>query len=77
MRDEAIRLDGKHFVDCFFIDCTLEYSGGDIILERTSIHGCKHVLYGYARQTAAYLRAVGLYSDAKGGAWTEYAGNVN
>ncbi|MGI4830052.1 MAG: hypothetical protein ACRYFU_17910 [Janthinobacterium lividum] len=61
MRDEAIRLDGKHFIDCTFIHCTLEYSGGDVALERTNMHGCKHLLFGYARQTANYPQAVGLY----------------
>ena len=63
MRGEVIRLDGKHFIDCLLVQCTLEYSGGDVLFERTSIHDCHHLLYGYARQTANYLRTVGLMDE--------------
>lgn len=76
-RDEFVLLDGKHFIDCVFVDCTLEYGGGTVTLERTAIHGCKHLLFGYARQTAAYLRVVGLLDSPEGDSWTEYAGAVN
>lgn len=75
-RDEHVSLDGKHFEDCIFIDCTLEYSGGDLSLERTSMHGCKHILRGYACQTAKYMRSIGLFDNAPG-KWTEHTGKVN
>lgn len=76
MQDEFVRLDGKHFVDCVFIGCTLEYSGGNVILERTAIHGCKHLLTGYAKQTAEYMRTVGL-CDTTADKWIQYTGKVN
>lgn len=75
-RDDSVQLDGKHFVDCTFIDCTLEYGGGDLVLERTSIYSCKHQLFGYARQTAEYMRTVGL-CDSVSKKWTEYTGPIN
>ena len=71
-----MRLDGKHFRDCVFTNCELEYSGGDVILERTSIHACKHILYGYARQTANYMRTVGI-CDNTADKWVEYTGPIN
>lgn len=58
--DESVCLDGKHFVDCTFTDCTLEYSGDDVVFERTGMYNCRHVLVGHARQTANYMRLVGL-----------------
>ena len=75
-KDNSVRLDGKHFIDCIFIDCTLEYSGGDMALERTAVHSCKHVLYGYALQTADYMRTMGL-CDLTADKWTEYTGPIN
>ncbi|MGI4831015.1 MAG: hypothetical protein ACRYFU_22920 [Janthinobacterium lividum] len=76
-RDESIRLDGTRFIGCTFIDCTLEYSGGDVALERTTIHNCKHVLFGYARQTALYLQIVGLYEKPMGDGSAEYTSHAN
>ncbi len=75
-RDQVVRLDGKHFKDCIFTDCKLEYGGADVVLERTSIHGCTHMLYGSARQTAEYMRVVGLCDDTPD-KWTEYTGIVH
>ena len=34
-QNETVVLDGKHFIDCTLKNCTLEYSGGPVILERT------------------------------------------
>lgn len=75
-KEDCVRLDGKHFIDCHFIDCTLEYSGGDVALERTTIHSCKHVLFGYARQTAEYMRMAGI-CDSSADKWVEYTGPIN
>ena len=75
-REKTVRLDGKHFKDCTFADCILEYSGGDVILERVSMLSCKHTLIGYARQTANYMRSVGLCENARD-KWTEYTGTIN
>ena len=75
-RDEPVGLDGKHFQDCTFTDCTLEYSGGDLVLERVTMRGCRHVLFGYARQTAIYMRTVGMI-DGTSDKWLQYTGRTN
>lgn len=75
-QNTSVRLDGKQFRDCIFEDCTLEYSGGDVAFERCSLLRCKHLLYGYARQTAKYMRSIGIMDDTKG-KWAEYTGAVN
>ena len=38
-RDETVILDDRHFLDCTLQNCTMEYSGGLIILERTHLRG--------------------------------------
>ncbi len=60
IEDELIQIDLKHFVDCTLVNCTLEYSGEDVIFERTAMHGCRHIFYGRARQTIHYLQGTGL-----------------
>lgn len=60
IQNESVDLDGKHFIDCTLLNCILEYSGGDIIFERTRIRGCRHVFYGRARMTLQYLHSTGL-----------------
>ncbi len=75
-RDESVRLDGKHFKDCTFTQCTLEYSGGEVTFEKVRLTRCRHVLLGQALQTAKYMRIVGLVDDTAG-KWNEYTGSVN
>ena len=60
MVGETIRLDHRHFIDCTFTDCVLEYGGSEIVLERTRFNGCRHALYDRAYMTLQYLRAVGV-----------------
>ncbi len=38
-RDETVILDDRHFLDCTLQNCTMEYSGGPVILERTHLRG--------------------------------------
>ena len=73
MRGETVRLDDRHFIDCTFTDCILEYSGSEVILERTSMRGCRHALHGPAFLTAQYLSAVGLLPDTELKAAAEFA----
>lgn len=56
----SLELDGKHIVDCTLVNCVLEYHGGEVVLERTHLRGCRHVFYGRARMTLHYLQGVGL-----------------
>lgn len=57
---DYLSIDNKHFISCTLIDCVLEYSGGDICFEQTTLRGCRHVFYGPARGTLHYLQNVGL-----------------
>ncbi len=70
---ESFELDGKHFIDCTLLNCILEYSGGEVVLERTHIRGCRHVFYGKAKLTLHYLQGVGLmpYKPAEWGEFSE------
>ncbi len=61
---QHVRLDGKHFVDCTLTDCTLEYGGGPVILERTHITGCNHVFCGAAERTLSYVDLMRLAGPA-------------
>lgn len=60
MRNETVRLDGRHFIDCAFVECILEYGGSEVILERTTFTSCRHVFFGHAFMTLQYLRAAGV-----------------
>ena len=57
---EAVMLDGKHFIDCTLEDCELSYGGGAVIFERTRIEGCDYMFGGQARRTVELLKLVGL-----------------
>ena len=59
-QDETVVLDGKHFIDCTLQNCTLEYSGGPVILERTHLRGCQYVFFGQAQSTVRLLQEVRL-----------------
>ena len=51
--NETVVIDGKHLVDCTLLNCTLEYSGGPVILERTELRGCHYVFRDQAQMTVA------------------------
>ncbi len=76
IENESIRIDGKHFIDCTLVDCILEYSGGDVMFERTHMRGCRHVFYGRARRTLHYLQGTGLMPFAPA-EWGEYSDRIN
>ena len=58
--DESVELDDKHFINCSFINCIVEYRGGEFIFESTNMSNCRHVFYGQARRTLHYLQGIGL-----------------
>ncbi len=62
--DEAVLLDGKHFIDCSLENCELTYGGGVVILERTWISGCHYVFGGQAGRTVDLLKVLGLLTEA-------------
>ena len=69
-------IDNKHFINCHLVDCILEYSGGDVIFERTNLRGCRHVFYGRARRTLHYLQGVGLMPHNPRD-WAEFSNQVH
>ena len=71
LRNEMVTLDDTHFIACTFIDCILQYSGGDVIFDRTEMRSCQHVFYGRARQTLHYLQNVGLM-EQPARSWGEF-----
>ena len=74
--DECVILDDKHFVDCTFTNCMLEYHGNDVMFENVQMNRCRHVFFGRARQTLHYLQGVGLMPfDAS--EWGEFPEQVH
>ena len=75
LTSECLRIDDTHFINCTLVDCILEYSGGDVIFDRTVMRGCRHVFFGRARRTLHYVQRVGLmpYDPA---AWGEFSETV-
>lgn len=73
---ETVQIDGKRFVSCSFVNCTLEYHGGNVVFDRTRMNGCTHLFFGHARQTLHYLQGVGLmpYNPAD---WGEPSSEVH
>jgi hypothetical protein len=59
-QQEAIRLDGKLFVDCVFEACLLHYGGDQCEWERSRFSNCRLVLDGAANNTVQVLRALGF-----------------
>jgi len=37
---ESVELDDKHLINGRFIDCILEYHGGEVRFDRTHMNGC-------------------------------------
>ena len=70
LESETVALDGKHFIDCIFSNCILEYSGGSVILEQTHLRGCHYVFFGQAQMTVRLLQNIGLMPFAAH-AWEE------
>lgn len=66
--NETVQLDGNHFVDCEFIDCTLIYSGGQVTCTNCHIH--PNTVWAFKGQAEALmnsLRALGWdFSFGKG-----------
>ena len=59
-QNATVRLDDTTFADCTFIACTLEYEGGPVAFERTTMRRCRYVFFGEARRTVHFCQEVGL-----------------
>lgn len=58
-----IRLDGHEFIRCTFIDCILEFSGGDVHIEDTLFVRPALEMDGAASNTTEVLRVLGALKD--------------
>ena len=50
-----IDLDGSSYRNCTFVDCTINYSGGPVILDGPVFKNCELKLNGAAAATIALL----------------------
>jgi len=63
-RNETVRLDGKSFLDCSFVNCLLCYGGGQCEWENTRFSKCRIVLDGPANDTIQTLQGLGFVIEA-------------
>ena len=50
------------YIDCTFTNCTIEYGGKAVILQRTTLKSCDFVFSEEAKMTLAFLDCVGILS---------------
>ena len=60
---QSINVDHKHFIECTFKDCVLQYSGEAFTFERTHLTNCRYVFFGLARGTVHFLHCIGLLPE--------------
>jgi hypothetical protein len=72
----SVVIDETTFIDCMMINCILEYSGGPVAFERTSLRGCRYVFFGQAKATVYFLQGVGLLENDPHD-WAEFPLMVN
>lgn len=58
-----VRLDGHAFIGCTFVDCILEFSGGDIRIEDTLFVRPSLEMDGAASNTTEVLRVLGALRE--------------
>ena len=75
-QNEVVELDNCHFVGCTLINCVLEYHGGEVVFDRTTMRSCRHVFFGRARRTLHYLQGVGLMQYEPSD-WGEFPASVH
>jgi hypothetical protein len=74
--DVDVQIDDKSFEGCTLERCTLRYSGGPVIFQRTIFKSCKYVFYGPARATVHFLEATGLIATDPS-TWTEFPEQIH
>jgi len=63
---ESVSVDGKHFCDCTFRNCTLLYSGSLVTFESCQFHGCRFQFSGAAGRTFQFLDCFDLLGEQTG-----------
>ena len=58
--NQHVVLDEGVFVNCTFKNCSLEYSGGDVLVQNCQGEGCQLVWRGAAQRTVILLQGLGL-----------------
>ena len=60
IQNELLRIDGKTFIDCTLVNCTLEYSGKPVVFDRTRLKRCSYVFTGEAKRFLDFLQTAGI-----------------
>ena len=61
--NSTVIVDGKHFVNCEYIDCTLYYSGDDYEITSSDFKNCKVTLGGPAQRAVKFVQQFGVKFD--------------
>ena len=62
----TVVIDDKNFINCFFRNCTLHYSGGDFAWTDTQFENCPVKLSGAAERTSTLMAFLGIKPTAAG-----------
>ena len=57
---EHVIFDEGVFINCKFKNCSLEYSGGDVLVQNCHGDGCQLVWRGAAQRTVMLLQGLGM-----------------
>jgi len=57
-QDETVVLDGNQFVECTFVRCKFQYSGGDFDIDRIRFDSLEFTVDGPAAKTVLLLRSL-------------------
>ncbi len=74
--NETVVIDGKHLIDCTLLNCSLDYSGGSVILERTELRGCHYIFRDQAQRTVRPPEALGLNAKRNSLSWCTNASEL-
>lgn len=59
---DTIRMDGKYFVGCKFLGCTIEFGGGNYSVDGCDFDSIIINVFGHARNTVEFLRNIRQYA---------------
>ena len=57
-RTETVTLDGNDFIECTFVGCRFQYSGGDFNIDRIRFDSLEFSVDGPAARTVMLLRSL-------------------
>ena len=57
-RNETVTLDGNDFIECTFVGCRFQYSGGDFNIDRIRFDSLEFTVDGPAARTVMLLRSL-------------------